>query len=467
VLTSFFDRVASSQIAIVRSNGASTTYGALREAATRLAGKLADAGAGPGRAVGVVARDPASFVVGALAAWHAEAPVVPLDARAGRASVDASAAKARVVALVDDGETVLPRAEPGGPIDDRSALVLFTSGSSAEPKAVLLGRTGVAANVSAILEYLPVARAPRTAVVVPLSYSYGLVGQVLTTLEVGGALLLLNDVAYPALQVDAMARLDAGGLSSVPASLRLLARAVIETTPGSRPRLAYVASAGAPLDEATVLLVREAFPGARIFNQYGLTEASPRVAATDDLAPTFARGSVGRPLRGLDAWAVSPDGARLPPGEEGELVVRGPSTMLGYLDDPEGTARVLSKDGVLRTGDAARVDEEGYLFVSGRLDGVVKCAGERVSVEEVAALLRTHEGVRDACVVAVPHAELGATLCAYVEGPVEVVPALRKLVRDALAPAKRPSKFVAMAELPRTANGKVARAKLGGAGEGS
>jgi long-chain acyl-CoA synthetase len=296
-------------------------------------------------------------------------------------------------------------------------------------------------------------------VVVPLSYSYGLVGQVLTTLHLGATLLLLGDLVFPTLQVDAMRALDARGLSTVPTSLRALARTLAERPAHDAPSLGYVASAGGPLDASTIAATRSAFPGARLYNQYGLTEASPRVAATDDREPAFARGSVGRPLDGTEVWAVCPDGSRAAPGVEGELVVRGPSVMLGYLGDPDETARVLSSDGALRTGDAGYVDDEGYIFVSGRCDGVVKCGGERVSVEEIAAVLRTHEGVRDACVIAVPHTELGATLHAFVEGSADVVAQLRRLVRS-LPPAKRPARFTALAALPRTPNGKIARAEL-------
>src|SRR5258708_11513521 len=99
-----------------------------------------------------------------------------------------------------------------------------------------------------------------------------------------------------------MTRLRADGLSSVPASLRIFARAIAEGA--ERPKLGYVASAGAPLDAKAAAELRAAFPGARLWNQYGLTEASPRVAAIDDGDPAFARGAAGRPLPGIEVWAA-------------------------------------------------------------------------------------------------------------------------------------------------------------------
>lgn len=367
----------------------------------------------------VDANAPIAFIVNALAAWEAGTPVFPVDPRLPEE------ARAKLVARASG-------------IDPRTALLLSTSGTSAEPKLVMLGADGLAANIQAILRYLPIKASPRTAVIVPLSYSYGLVGQVLTTLEAGGTLLLLGDLTFPVDQLARMRDLGAQGLSTVPASLRLLARATLEPL-----SLDYVASAGGPLDDATIELARRAFRPRAFYNQYGLTEASPRVTGG------LADGSVGRPLEGVDVTIDAPD-----EHGEGEILVRGPGVMLGYLGDPEGTARVL-EDGVLRTGDRGRL-EDGRLFVTGRADGVVKVAGERVGLEEVAAVLRAAEGVTEAAVIAVPHDELGFRLHAFVEGDAK---AAREAAKRFLGPAKRP-RIVAIESLPRTSNGKVALGEL-------
>jgi long-chain acyl-CoA synthetase len=425
---------------LIRSTGETLTDADLRASVSRAAAALRGAGT-----VGVAVADPCGFVIAALGAWEAGAAVVPLDVRAGPHWIDSAAQRAGAGALVrnaapDGTLEVEPRA--GRPLDPRVGLVLFTSGSSGPPKGVLLSRQGLEANVEAILSYLPVRQHPRTAVVLPLGYSYALVGQVLTTLRAGGTLLLLGDLPYPPLQLEAMARLEAGGLSSVPTSLRLLSQAAAESD--RKPPLGYLASAGAPLGAKALQAMRAAFPGALMFNQYGLTEASPRVSAISDAEPEFARGSVGRPLPGIQVRA----------GDDGEIRVRGPSVMLGYLDDPEATARVLSADGELRTGDVGRV-ENGYLWVEGRADGVVKSGGERVSLEEVAAAARACAGVAEASVVAVPDDLLGARLVAFVEAAEAAVPAVRKALRESLPPAKRPQRIVALEKLPRLPSGKI------------
>jgi acyl-CoA synthetase (AMP-forming)/AMP-acid ligase II len=381
-----------------------------------------------GRVVAIALHDPVALLAAVLAVLDAGGVAAPLDVRA---PIEPLLARARPLVTITDGGLV-PGAEPRA-LPPEAALLLHTSGSSGAPKGVVLGRAGLRANIDAILGYLPIAAHPRTGIVLPLFYSYALVGQALATRRAGGSLVLANDVPYPALQLEVLARAGAQGLSSVPTSLRLLARA-------ADPPLAlgYVASAGGRLDETTVSAVRRAFPGARLYNQYGLTEASPRVTAIADDDPAFARGSVGRPLPGI---TVSVDG-------DGEVWVHGPSLMLGYLDEPPLA-------GPLRTGDRGRL-EDGYLWVDGRGDGVVKCAGERVSLEEVAIALRAAPGVADAAVVAVPDELLGVRLVAFVEGDAA---AARRAGLE-LMPAKRPARVVAVDALPRLASGKVALAEL-------
>ena len=450
--------------ALVTSGGRSWSHAAVREAARDGARVLSGLGAGPGRVVGVSAAEPAAFLQACLAAWEAGAAVLPLDARAGPRATDETLARAGATAVVTGlGEDLQPVVTPlagARPVDARVGLILFTSGSTGRPRGVLLGRAGVLANLDAILGYLPLRDAPRTAVVLPLVYSYALVGQALATLRAGGTCLLLGDLAFPAQQLEAMAALGAQGLSSVPLSLRSLARTLADLAPRPAVALRYWASAGGPLDARIAAEVQRAFPGARAFNQYGLTEASPRVCALGDDDPAFGRGSVGRALPGLEVRALDEAGATLPPGEEGELAVRGPSVMLGYLDDEAATRRVLLPDGTLRTGDRGSVDAAGYVTVRGRADGVVKVAGERVGLDEVELALRAAAGLEDLAVAGLADEALGTRLVAAVVGEPGVGPRVQRLAREALPPHKRPSRVLEVAALPRTANGKLDRRAL-------
>ena len=404
--------------ALIRSDGTETTYGALRDEVSKRAADFA-----PNVLTPVAHADPRAFLVDALAVLHAGAVLLPLDHRG-------------------DVEAVCGRVRAGRSLEPEAALVLSTSGSSGHPKAVVLSGAGVAANVDAILVYLPIAAHPRTAIVLPFAYSYALVGQAFTTLAAGGAVLLLGDLGYPAERVAAMRALGASGLSSVPASLRLLAGAADPPLP-----LGYVASAGAPLTPATVAAVRTGFPGASFFNQYGLTEASPRVTACSDGDPAFAKGSVGRPLRGVELEIV-----------DDEVAVRGPSVMLRYLDDPDATAAALTERG-LCSGDRGHLDEDGYLYVRGRVDDLVKVAGERVGLDEVAKALRALEGVVDAGVVALPDRRTDLRLVAGVVLTEGTTPREVRRATRGWHPARRP-KLVQLEALPTNARGKLDRRAL-------
>lgn len=443
--------------ALVTSRGERLTYGELRAAVRRAANRLtAEVHAERGRAIAVAVPDPAGMLIAILAVHATGGAALPLDSRATGGQEDALArtrplAVLRGATLEGELELEIPSAEPRW-LDPAASLLLFTSGSSGAPKGVVVSGTGLVANVEAILSYLPVREHPRTAVVLPLCYSYALVGQAFVTLASGGTLILLNDVPFAATQLELMARERASGLSSVPTSLRLLCEAAQELQVGDRPPLGYLASAGAPLPRPVIDLMRATFAGARLFNQYGLTEACPRVSALADAEAAFERGSVGRPLPGLEVFAAGPTGDPLPPGEEGPLVVRGPSVMLGYLDDPEATSRALRPEGLV-TGDWGTRDAEGYLYVSGRRDGVVKVAGERISLEAVASVLRQAPGVGEVCVVAIPDELLGSRLVAVVEG--EGLAEVRAIARRELPAAKRPQRYLQVERLPRTPNGKL------------
>lgn len=445
--------------ALVRPGGEAMTYGGLAIAVRAVGDALAQTvGDVAHLAVGVDVEDQAGFLVSALAVLTAGGVVVALDARAG--DVEALARRARVVAVLrgrreEDRVEIVPGDAARVAYDARAGLILFTASPSGEPRGVVLSREGLEASVAAMLGARPVQAGARVALLSPLVRGDVLVGQALTTLRAGGTLLGLGELADPAAQLDALARLGATGLSSEPAVLRRLARRAVEAPEAPRPRLAFVASSGR-LDPKAVALLREAFPGARLDHHYGLPEASPRVTTCSDAEPPFSAGSVGRALPGFTVRIVDDAGAPVPPGVEGEVTVEGPSVMLGYLNDPEGTRRARTPAG-LRTGDLGRLDEAGYLYLGGRRDGLVEIGGERISPEEVTAVLRGAPGVADVCVLAVADPQDGARLVAFVQGAAD---AARAHARAHLPPAKQPAKVIPLESLPHDPNGRVDTQRL-------
>jgi acyl-coenzyme A synthetase/AMP-(fatty) acid ligase len=189
---------------------------------------------------------------------------------------------------------------------------------------------------------------------------------------------------------------------------------------------------------------------------YGQTECK-RVCFLPPEQLDARPGSVGVAIPGTQAWVDAP------PGEVGELLVRGEHVMQGYWRDPEATAKKLVGDGVLRSGDLFRADEEGYLYVEGRRDDQIKSRGEKVMPREVEDALLSHEAVHEAAVVGVPDRLLGQAIHAHVvlaPGAEAKVPELRRHCAERLEVHKVPKQVVIRDALPRTINGKLDRKAL-------
>lgn len=432
-------------------DGRTTTYAELREDIATRAALLELV---PDNSVAAVVMSFGySSIVDCFALWTRGVAVAPVTAQASDS--ESKIAGLAPFAIVSDG-LVNPR-ERHRTLQGKlcaTSLLLATSGSRGDPKWVALSAEGIVHNVRSIASYFVAANTEsalpqRVALVLPLHYGYALVGQVLTTLGQGGTLIRANQTSFPDEQLQLMRQHSADTLSSVPTSLLRLAQCALAEK--ERPSLRLIGSAGGQLTREIAEQVRQAFPGASLFNQYGLTEASPRVSAVRHDAPAFALGSIGKPLRDIHARVVDPAGGEVPRGEIGELTLRGPSVMLGYLDQPKHPAL---RDGELFTSDLVTQDVDDYLYFHGRKDDVVKCAGERVSLDEVGEVLRRQPGVTAAQVVARKDPLTEHRLVAFVVGVTEER-VLRSSLRAVLGPAKTPQKFVKLTALPTLANGKV------------
>jgi long-chain acyl-CoA synthetase len=223
-------------------------------------------------------------------------------------------------------------------------------------------------------------------------------------------------------------------------------------------RLALSGAAKLPVSVAERVLERF---GVAIAEGYGLTEASPIVTSSAGLAPVF--GSVGRVLNGVEVRLVDEDGGDALVGDAGEIWVKGPNVFAGYLDDPEATARVLTPDGWLRTGDIAVCDDAGRLYLVDRAKDLIIVSGFNVFPAEVEDVLAGHPDVVEVGVVGVPHPHTGEAVRAFIvlrPGASVDEDTLIDHARDHLARYKAPSKVLFVDELPRNANGKLVRRDL-------
>jgi acyl-CoA synthetase (AMP-forming)/AMP-acid ligase II len=229
----------------------------------------------------------------------------------------------------------------------------------------------------------------------------------------------------------------------------------------SMPGVRIVCSAGAAMDPSRLAVVREMFPEATFFNNYGMTEAAPRIAYIRHDDPRFGQGTCGRPMLGVDVKVVHPETFEaLPDGTAGVLVVRGPNITAGYLNDPEITAQAFTPDGYLISGDIAYL-RDGYIYICGRQDEMFNCGGEKVAPLEIEQVLNRIDGVELAAVRGVADEVRGAVPMAFLK----LARALsrREVVDRAtreLARTKVPVRYFEVRAFPMTPNGKLQRKQL-------
>lgn len=347
------------------------------------------------------------------------------------------------------------RPEPVDAGGEQVAALVYTTGTTGQPKGVMLSHASllfVAATSSRLRGLQPGDRAWGG---LPISHVYGLTSVLLGTLSAGACLQL-------APRFDAARLLDsirAGELTivqGVPAMYaRLLAIAGEQAIP-SRLRFCY--AGGSPLDPA-LKRAAEALFGLPLHNGYGLTESGPTVSQTRLDAPR-ADTSIGQPIPGVEVRIVGKDGVEIAPGEAGELWVRGPNIMRGYYRDPAASSSVLLPGGWLATGDLARQEPDGALFLLGRTRELIIRSGFNVYPLEVETALNAHPRVVQSAVIGRPRAGGEEEVLAFVEADGVSAEELHTWLRSRLAPYKRPARIVFMKALPAAPSGKVLKARL-------
>jgi fatty-acyl-CoA synthase len=351
---------------------------------------------------------------------------------------------------------------PGGP--DEPHLVLYTGGTTGFPKGALLSHRNVVAN--ALNEIVDTRMVPsdRTLLITPMIHSASLLCWFVPHLLLGATSVLLRsfDEERVAATIE-RERVTNGFL--VPSMVRrLLGSGELSRRDLSSYRRAYVGGAAFPMPDK--LALAEAMPGVDLYYQYGLTEAGPIVSRLDPaevLRPELD-GSIGREFVLTRVTVRDQDGAEVADGEVGELCVRGPNVMLGYLGRPDETAAAL-RDGELRSGDLASRDAAGYLWFHDRARDMIKTGGENVYSAEVERVLLLHPAVAEAAVLGVASREWDEEVRAVVclrHGPTAVEAELQDFCRRHLAGYKVPKHiaFIERERMPFNQSGKILKAEL-------
>ncbi len=365
-------------------------------------------------------------------------------------ALGASGLPARSLAVAPEPASPAERraGAPAGAPDD-PFLLLYTSGTTGRPRAACLSRRALAASADASQRLLGGSPSDRWLLCLPLHHVAGLSILVRSALS-GAGVTIQPRFDAKAVSLE-LTRGRVSHVSLVPTQLRRLLDAGLG--PGPDLRLALLGGAAASPE----LLGEARAAGWPVAPSYGLTEAASQVATNPpgDTAPGLA------PLPGIRIGIVNEAGAPCGAGEVGEIRVQGPTLMRGYWRSPEASARAL-RQGWLHTGDLGRLDAAGRLHVIERRSDLIVSGGENVYPAEVEQILRAHPGVAEAAVVGVPDPEYGARPCAWLvaRGAQPSESALRRHCRERLAGYKVPVRFRFLESLPRTATGKLQRARL-------
>ncbi|MBP7175208.1 MAG: acyl--CoA ligase [Thermoclostridium sp.] len=339
----------------------------------------------------------------------------------------------------------------------KTAMIIFTSGTSAMPKGVMLSHGNLLANTYSILDYLHLTHDDSVLVTIAFSYSYGN-SLLLTHIASGGALYLENYAAFPVKVIKSLKSIQPTGFSTVGSYLNLLLKvAPLESLGFSA--LKYITFAGEATNYNMLLQLQRLYPELKIFVMYGQTEASARLSFLPCELLAQKTGSVGKGINNVELKVVNERGGQVAPGETGEILARGPNIMQGYWRDEQGTKSVI-QNGWLHTGDIATVDRDGYIFIQGRNNDIIKYLGHRISPMEVESCIDKIPGVYESAVIETIHnGEVCIKAFVVTDGKVSTE-MIHEQLRIALPSFKRPAIIRITTEIPRTANGKIKRAAL-------
>jgi long-chain acyl-CoA synthetase len=419
---------------------------------------LASRGIGAGDRVAVMLPNDWRFVAAVLAVLKLGATAAPLNPLLGPQDRDAILAHLRPACVLDD-VTAASASWPTVDRPDAPALVLYTSGSTGRPKGAALSHAALAFGTRSWAgPIMALTGGDRVLATLPLAHSFGLNGALLAPLCAGATVVLIERFSPEA----ALRAVDRHRVTVLPGVAtmfqRMLDSPALAAADLRSLRIALSGAAPCPWELARDW---QRATGVRILRGYGMTELFRPVSylAGD---PRDVPESVGRAVPGVDLAVVDDMDRAVEPHEVGELLIRTPAALDGYLDDRDATRAVL-RDGWFRTGDLAVVDADGFVRIAGRKRDLILRGGYSVVPQEVERVLASHPAVGEAAVVGVPHAELGEEVAGFVtlrDGATATGDELVAFCRDHLAAYKYPRAVTILTEFPRTATGKILKTNL-------
>ena len=346
-------------------------------------------------------------------------------------------------------------------IQEDVAVILFTSGSTGNPKGVMLTHYNLIYNTNSIIEYLKLTKRDRVETVLPFYYCYG-TSILHTHFRVGGSLVINNKFMFPQTVVEDINKYNCTGFSGVPSTYQILLRMTdIKNT--KLPTLRYITQAGGKLPEIFIKQLIDILKGVDIFIMYGQTEATARLSYLPPHLINEKMNSIGRGIKGTDLLVLNNEGTSVKSGEIGEVVAHGGNIMKGYFNDTEETDKVLKQE-YLYTGDLAKVDDEGYIYIVSREKNIIKSGGIRISPKEIEDIILQIPQVVECAIIGVEDDILGEAVKAFVvliENKASIdLKYILDFCKKQLPSYKTPRYIEFLNALPKNSSGKVLTKEL-------
>jgi long-chain acyl-CoA synthetase len=465
------------------------SYAELDTMVDNIARNLIAAGFGKGERIAMLLGNCVEFISCALGAGRAGLIVVPLNTRQRKPEIDYVLQQCQAAALVYDAgcEANLPepraelrrqwavgggRATPFAELmhdapaaalpdlhQDDTAYLLYTSGTTGNPKGAMLTHVSIIHSVLNFQYGYGLRDGDVTMLAVPASHVTGLVALILATIHVAGTTIILRSFKAPEFLAIA-ARERMSYTLMVPAMYNLcLLQPDFDAHDLSAWRIAGFG--GAPMPEATIKRLAAALPKLNLCNAYGSTETSSPATILPPGAPADKINTVGRPVRGSRIIVIDDDGREVPNGQDGELLIAGPMVVPAYWDNIEGT-RTGFVGGFWRSGDIGRIDADGYVSVVDRKKDMINRAGFKIYCTEVENVMSHHPAIVESAVIGKPDPVLGERVHAFAYSPDGGDEAdIRNYCAERLSDYKVPDAITFLREpLPRNANGKIMKTEL-------
>ena len=340
------------------------------------------------------------------------------------------------------------------------AQIIYTSGTTGDPNGVMLSHANLVENTQSIVDYLRLTESDKAMAVLPFFYSYGN-SLLLTHFLVGGSLVVNQSFVYPNVILDKMKEEEVTGFSGVPSTFAIfMNRSAIRKY--QFPSLRYVCQAGGAMAPSLAKEVKDILPDSDIYIMYGQTEASARLSYLEPCDFFRKAGSIGKAIPGVELNVLKEDGSPVAVGEVGEIVATGKNIMRGYWNNPEKTAAVL-RDGALWTGDLAKIDDEGYLYIVSRKSDMIKSGAHRISPKEIEEVIHELEGIHEVAVIGMPDDIMGESILACIVLTDDAACSdkdVKRYCREKLPMFKAPKEVIFIEQLPKTASGKIRKKVL-------